>query len=95
MVDPVTDEMLAEFVVNSHFKSQPKGGKMDDSEPQDGIQGSTGSSDPEVCVSASLKFLCFHILMAILFSYIYTGSFTEPTEEILNILKVVCIPKTE
>ncbi|KAH0905988.1 hypothetical protein HID58_037815 [Brassica napus] len=48
VVDPVTDEMLAEFVVNSHFKSQPKGGKMDDSEPQDGVQGSSGSSDPEV-----------------------------------------------
>ena len=45
----MTDEMLAEFVVNSHFKSQPKGGKMDDSEPQDGVQGSSGSSDPEVC----------------------------------------------
>ncbi|KAF3519224.1 hypothetical protein DY000_02058652 [Brassica cretica] len=48
VVDPVTDEMLAEFVVNSHFKSQPKGGKMDDSEPQDVVQGSSGSSDPEV-----------------------------------------------
>ena len=49
VVDPVTDEMLAEFVVNSHFKSQPKGGKMDDSEPQDDNHGSSGSSDPEVC----------------------------------------------
>ncbi|CAN6891728.1 unnamed protein product [Brassica oleracea] len=48
VVDPVTDEMLAEFVVNSHFKSQPKGGKMDDSEPQDDNHGSSGSSDPEV-----------------------------------------------
>jgi DNA replication licensing factor MCM2 len=49
VVDPVTDEMLAEFVVNSHFKSQPKGGKMEDSDPEDGIQGSSGSTDPEVC----------------------------------------------
>ncbi|XP_013667441.2 DNA replication licensing factor MCM2-like isoform X2 [Brassica napus] len=48
VVDPVTDDMLAEFVVNSHFKSQPKGGKMDDSEPQDDNHGSSGSSDPEV-----------------------------------------------
>lgn len=45
----MTDEMLAEFVVNSHFKSQPKGDKMDDSEPQDGVQDFSGSSDPEVC----------------------------------------------
>ncbi|CAG7896997.1 unnamed protein product [Brassica rapa] len=48
VVDPVTDDMLAKFVVNSHFKSQPKGGKMDDSEPQDDNHGSSGSSDPEV-----------------------------------------------
>ncbi|CAH8254694.1 unnamed protein product [Arabidopsis lyrata] len=55
VVDPVTDEMLAEFVVNSHFKSQPKGGKMDDSEPEDGIQGSSGSTDPEVLPQNLLK----------------------------------------
>ncbi|CAH2035651.1 unnamed protein product [Thlaspi arvense] len=55
VVDPVTDEMLAEFVVNSHFKSQPKGGKMDDSETQDGVQGSSGSSDPEVLPQNLLK----------------------------------------
>ena len=30
VVDPVTDEMLAKFVVDSHFKSQPKGANMDD-----------------------------------------------------------------
>lgn len=30
MVDPVTDEMLAKFVVDSHFKSQPKGANLDD-----------------------------------------------------------------
>ncbi|XP_052184215.1 DNA replication licensing factor MCM2 [Diospyros lotus] len=29
-VDPVKDEMLAKFVVDSHFKSQPKGGYIDD-----------------------------------------------------------------
>ncbi|KAL9404179.1 hypothetical protein Peur_001151 [Populus x canadensis] len=28
--DPITDEMLAEFVVNSHFKSQAKGVNIDD-----------------------------------------------------------------
>lgn len=38
VVDPVIDEMLASFVVDSHFKSQPKGANKDDkslNEPQD------------------------------------------------------------
>lgn len=30
VVDPVTDEMLAKFVVDSHFKSQAKGANLDD-----------------------------------------------------------------
>ncbi|GMH23361.1 hypothetical protein Nepgr_025204 [Nepenthes gracilis] len=30
VVDPVTDEMLAKFVVDSHFKSQPKGANIED-----------------------------------------------------------------
>ncbi|XP_021280056.1 DNA replication licensing factor MCM2 [Herrania umbratica] len=30
VVDPVTDEMLAKFVVDSHFRSQPKGANIDD-----------------------------------------------------------------
>ncbi|KAF7839448.1 DNA replication licensing factor MCM2 [Senna tora] len=30
IVDPVTDEMLAKFVVESHFKSQPKGANIDE-----------------------------------------------------------------
>lgn len=31
IVDPVADEMLAQFVVGSHFKSQPKGANLDKS----------------------------------------------------------------
>ena len=50
MVDPVADEMLAKFVVDSHFKSQPKGGNRDDksvSESQDDY-ASAMPADPEV-----------------------------------------------
>lgn len=51
MVDPVTDEMLAKFVVDSHFKSQPKGANIDDksiNESQEDSQDSTRPLDPEV-----------------------------------------------
>lgn len=51
MVDPVADEMLAKFVVDSHFKSQPKGTNIDDrslNESQDDIQASARPTDPEV-----------------------------------------------
>lgn len=50
VVDPVTDEMLATFVVDSHFKSQPKGANQDDksfSESQD-VHASAVPADPEV-----------------------------------------------
>lgn len=51
VVDPVTDEMLAQFVVDSHYKSQPKGGNFDsramNSSQDDGL-ASTGQTDPEV-----------------------------------------------
>lgn len=51
VVDPVTDEMLAKFVVDSHFKSQPKGAHLDDktlSESQEDVQDSSNPVDPEV-----------------------------------------------
>lgn len=51
VVDPVADEMLAKFVVDSHFKSQPKGASIDDkslSESQDDVQPSVDAADPEV-----------------------------------------------
>lgn len=44
VVDSVTDEMLAKFVVDSHFKSQPKGVNLDDksvNESQEDSQEST------------------------------------------------------
>lgn len=50
VVDPVIDEMLATFVVDSHFKSQPKGANLDDKSmnSQDDLQSNV-SLDPEVC----------------------------------------------
>lgn len=51
VVDPVTDEMLAKFVVDSHFKSQPKGGHLDEkslNESQEDVQGSSNPVDNEV-----------------------------------------------
>lgn len=50
VVDPVTDEMLAKFVVESHFKSQPKGANMDEKslgESQD-VYAAAMPADPEV-----------------------------------------------
>lgn len=50
-MDPVTDEMLANFVVDSHFKSQPKGGHSDDkpvSESNEDNRASARPVDPEV-----------------------------------------------
>lgn len=60
MVDPVTDEMLAKFVVDSHFKSQPKGANLDENplgESQDDIQASDRQVDPEVRTRDTTKSL--------------------------------------
>ncbi|KAL9325671.1 hypothetical protein ACSQ67_006316 [Phaseolus vulgaris] len=57
VVDPVTDEMLATFVVDSHFKSQPKGANRDDksySESQD-VHESAVPADPEILPQDMLK----------------------------------------
>jgi DNA replication licensing factor MCM2 len=51
IVDPVIDEMLAKFVVDSHFKSQPKGANIDDKsvgESDEDNQASARPVDPEV-----------------------------------------------
>ncbi|KAL0554660.1 hypothetical protein IC582_008586 [Cucumis melo] len=51
VVDSVADEMLATFVVDSHFKSQPKGGILDDksiNESQEDSQDTARPLDPEV-----------------------------------------------
>ncbi|RVW71512.1 DNA replication licensing factor MCM2 [Vitis vinifera] len=58
VVDPVTDEMLAKFVVDSHFKSQPKGTNVEDkslSNSQDDIQPSARPLDPEILSQDLLK----------------------------------------
>ncbi|KAK7348042.1 hypothetical protein VNO80_22591 [Phaseolus coccineus] len=57
VVDPVTDEMLATFVVDSHFKSQPKGANQDEksfSESQD-VHASSVPADPEILPQDMLK----------------------------------------
>lgn len=51
IVDTVTDEMLARFVVDSHARSQPKGANLEDkpaSDLQDDLLASARSADPEV-----------------------------------------------
>nr|GMD75733.1 DNA replication licensing factor MCM2 [Ipomoea batatas] len=57
VVDPVIDEMLATFVVDSHFKSQPKGANLDDksmNNSQDDLQSNV-SLDPEIIPQDLLK----------------------------------------
>ncbi|KAK7388014.1 hypothetical protein VNO78_22814 [Psophocarpus tetragonolobus] len=57
VVDPVADEMLATFVVESHFKSQPKGTNQDDkafSESQD-TRATAMPTDPEILPQDLLK----------------------------------------
>lgn len=57
VVDPVIDEMLARFVVDSHFRSQPKGANIDDkafSESQEETQASAGPPDSMVRTDDSI-----------------------------------------
>ncbi|GMP57405.1 hypothetical protein CsSME_00021521 [Camellia sinensis var. sinensis] len=58
VVDPVKDEMLAKFVVDSHFKSQPKGVYIHEksvSNSQEEIETSSMPTDPEVHSRAILS----------------------------------------
>ncbi|KAK7275965.1 hypothetical protein RIF29_17093 [Crotalaria pallida] len=55
VVDPVTDEMLAQFVVDSHFRSQPKGGNKDDNKPLSEPQDAPMPADPEILPQELLK----------------------------------------
>ncbi|KAK9277392.1 hypothetical protein L1049_006935 [Liquidambar formosana] len=57
VVDPITDEMLAKFVVDSHFKSQPKGANLDKSlsDSQEDSQPSARPVDPEILPQDLLK----------------------------------------
>ncbi|KAE9596032.1 putative DNA helicase [Lupinus albus] len=55
VVDPVTDEMLAQFVVDSHFKSQPKGGNKDDNKSLSEPQDASMPDDPEILPQGLLK----------------------------------------
>ncbi|CAN0902267.1 DNA replication licensing factor MCM2 [Linum grandiflorum] len=57
VVDPVLDEMLAKFVVDSHFKSQAKGATIDDRSMNDSQEDSqdTGPVDPDIIPQDMLK----------------------------------------
>ncbi|CAI9275262.1 unnamed protein product [Lactuca saligna] len=58
VVDPVMDEMLAKFVVDSHFKSQAKGANLDDksmNNSQEDIDASAMMMDPEILPQDMLK----------------------------------------
>ncbi|KAL6519058.1 hypothetical protein OROHE_017482 [Orobanche hederae] len=58
VVDPVMDEMLAQFVVDSHYKSQPKGANFDHrstTNSQDDVQDSGRQTDPEIIPQELLK----------------------------------------
>ena len=70
VVDPVADEMLAKFVVDSHFKSQPKGANIEDkslSESQEDVQTSGDAADPEVCPPV----LIFSLIYLLFFSFFF------------------------
>ncbi|KAJ0969281.1 hypothetical protein J5N97_022158 [Dioscorea zingiberensis] len=57
IVDPVIDEMLAKFVVDSHSRSQPKGANIDDnhaSHPEN-LLASSRQADPEILSQDMLK----------------------------------------
>lgn len=58
VVDPVRDEMLANFVVDSHAKSQPKGSNIEETPAglsQDESSNLSHSSDPEVLSQDTLR----------------------------------------
>lgn len=58
VVDPITDEMLAEFVVDSHFRSKPSGANIDDrstSNSQEPTDPLTSQVDPEIISQDLLK----------------------------------------
>jgi len=51
VVDPISDEMLAKFVVDSHFRSKPHGANLDDKSmntSQDDADPMANQVDPEV-----------------------------------------------
>ncbi|KAK4261677.1 hypothetical protein QN277_004640 [Acacia crassicarpa] len=55
VVDPVTDEMLARFVVDSHFKSQPKGANMDSLHEHEEVYEASMPADAEILPQDLLK----------------------------------------
>lgn len=65
VVDPVTDEMLAKFVVDSHFRSQAKGATLDEksfTDSRDDARGAMAPTDPEVVLIARFLTICLNIM---------------------------------
>ncbi|XXG72740.1 hypothetical protein AAC387_Pa07g1770 [Persea americana] len=58
IADPVTDEMLALFIVDNHYKSQPTGAKLDESisNSQDEV---SASAHPEIIPQDLLKYITY------------------------------------
>ncbi|OIT05445.1 PREDICTED: DNA replication licensing factor MCM2 [Nicotiana attenuata] len=58
VVDPVIDEMLAKFVVDSHFRSQAKGATLDEksfTDSRDDARAAMAPTDPEIIPQELLK----------------------------------------
>ncbi|KAI4373740.1 hypothetical protein MLD38_011826 [Melastoma candidum] len=58
VVDPVFDEMLAKFVMDSHCRSKPLGGNWDDNAVQvseENVEVSASSTDPDILPQDMLK----------------------------------------
>ncbi|MCD9641541.1 MCM DNA helicase complex subunit [Datura stramonium] len=58
VVDPVIDEMLAKFVVDSHFRSQAKGATIDEksfTDSRDDARATMAATDPEIIPQDLLK----------------------------------------
>lgn len=108
IVDPVADELLAKFVVDSHSKSKPKGAHIDDhpaSMSQDDVLTSAGATDSEV-LFYFLKYFRFNIFMSVFIwivvdfyislpnlKIICADTFSRHAQEVLNIFKVEHLPQ--
>lgn len=88
VVDPVTDEMLAKFVVDSHFKSQPKGVLVDGknlSGSQEDLEASGNPVDPEVCTRHFAYFVILSLLHVLNYSLLYVVELLPPFRCFLKI----------
>lgn len=94
IVDPVTDEMLARFVVDSHARSIPKGSNLEE-RAQSGNDGA-GPTDPDVSIHqhACQFFFSFHYNSFSNKIFIEPDIVTRYAQEVYNICKAKYISKT-